>query len=214
MRYTIAIVAALSLSTVAFSQVAATSPTNAVKKHLAVSAKRQAARMVPAAVVLDNDIDSAKVKRGAEFKTTLGDKVQLTDGPLLPKGTKLVGVVGQDDMNTPGTTKLSLRFTEAVLKNGTKIPIKATIITAYKLDDNSGGEGSGAGTASIPSSWNDGTLRVDQIGVEKGVDLHSRIASANSGTFVATSNHSVKLLQDSELALALSARIPRTQIAK
>jgi hypothetical protein len=58
----------------------------------------------------------------------------------------------------------------------------------------------------IPNSWNDGTLQVDQIGAVKDIDLHSRISSHNSGVFVSTKKHDVKIPAGSEIALAIAAR--------
>ncbi len=56
----------------------------------------------------------------------------------------------------------------------------------------------------IPNSWNDGTLAVDQIGAMNGVDLHSKIASQNSGVFVSTNKDNMKLVNGSELELAIA----------
>jgi hypothetical protein len=88
-----------------------------------------------------------------------------------------------------------------VLKNGQTIPIKATIVALYVPDDLAGY--SDGEENQVPNSWNDGTLSVDQVGVVKGVDLHSKISSQNSGVFVSEKNY-VKLPAGSELALAIA----------
>lgn len=57
----------------------------------------------------------------------------------------------------------------------------------------------------MPNSWNDGTLAEDQVGVIKGVDLHSRISSQNSGVLVSSSKDDVKLPRGTDLSLALAS---------
>ena len=47
-------------------------------------------------------------------------------------------------------------------------------------------------------------LNIDQIGALKNVDLHSRLASQNSGVFVSTKKDDVKLMKGSRLELALA----------
>jgi len=116
-------------------------------------------------------------------------------------------------MNLDGNSKLAVRFTQAVLKDGTTIPIKATIVGAYKPMDSSNNDVTPTPGKQVPNNWNDGTLKIDEIGVSKDVDLHSSIASKNSGVFVGTNNHTVKLPAGSEFALAIAQQTPR-QIAE
>jgi hypothetical protein len=168
----------------------------------------QAMRMVPAQVALENGLDATKAAPGFQFRAIVSAKVRLDSGAELPRGTALLGTVANDDMNASGTSKLAVRFTQAVLKDGTTIPIKATIVGAYRPDVQSNGEADLTPGTQIPNNWNDGTLKVDQIGVVKDVDLHSSIASQNSGVFVATGNHVVKLPIGSELALAIAQQTP------
>lgn len=49
-------------------------------------------------------------------------------------------------------------------------------------------------------------LQIDEIGALSGVDLHSRIASKNSGVFVSTKKDDMKLSAGSEFALAIAVR--------
>jgi hypothetical protein len=173
----------------------------------------QAMRMVPAQVALENALDATKAAPGFQFRAIVSTKVRLDSGAELPRGTALLGTVSTDDMNANGTSKLALRFTQAVLKDGTTIPIKATIVGAYRPNTEGNSEVGTAPGTQVPNNWNDGTLKVDQIGVAKDVDLHSSIASQNSGVFVAAGNHVVKLPAGSELALAIAQQTPR-QIAQ
>ena len=162
----------------------------------------EAQHMVRARASLTHALDSNSIHTGAQFRATLSDNVHLNSGVELRKGDALLGTVANDDMNATGKSHLAVRFTQAVLKNGQTIPIKATIVALYvpaDLDSYSDGT-----EDQIPNSWNDGTLRVDQVGVVKGVDLHSQISSQNSGVFVSQKNN-VKLPAGSELALAIAA---------
>ena len=171
----------------------------------------EAMRMVPAQVALASDLDAGKVAPGYQFRAIVSSNVRLESGAELPHGTLLLGTVSTDDMNLDGNSKLAVRFTQAVLKNGTTIPIKATIVGAYKPMDVT--DVTPAPGKQVPNNWNDGTLKVDEIGVSKDVDLHSSIASQNSGVFVGTNNHAVKLPAGSEFALAIAQQTPR-QVAE
>jgi hypothetical protein len=195
-------IAALSLSVLALThspRVFAQSPDAA-----------PAMRMVPARAALNGAIVANKVKAGDQFRATLGDKVQLSNGPKLPAGTVLIGEISTDDTNQSGTTKLALRFTSAKLKDGQTVPIKATIVgildtglaneDTYRLNPNN----------QVPATWNDGTLVIDQPEAMSGVDLHSKIASQNSGVFVSTRDN-IKLVKGGELELAIAQQQPSTQ---
>ena len=107
-------------------------------------------------------------------------------------------------MNQSGTSKLALRFTEAKLKNGQSVPIKATIVgIAPPVNETADNIPVDAGDQ-VSNSWNDGTLIVDQIDALNGVDLHSRISSTNSGVFVSTKKDNMKLEHGSEFLLAIA----------
>jgi hypothetical protein len=161
------------------------------------------AQMVPARVELLTTIDAKKSQTGAEFKARLTDKVHLGNGTELPAGTILVGTVAADDMNIQGNSKLALRFTSAQLRNGTTMPIKATIFSV-ETSENQSSASSNEDVMSLPLGWKTGTPEVDQIGVAKGVDLHSKLSSQNSGVFVSTRQDNVKLGKGSDLSLALA----------
>ncbi|HEX4156813.1 MAG TPA: hypothetical protein VHY48_14495 [Acidobacteriaceae bacterium] len=164
---------------------------------------QQAQRMVPARASLSQTLDADRTTPGYQFRATLRDTVRLENGVKLHRGDVLLGRVVTDDMNTAGKSRLALRFTQAVLKHGQTIPVKATIVAFYKPSDFLDSEY--AEPQQIPNNWNDGTLRVDDIGVMKDVDLHSRIASRDSGVFVSTKDN-VRIPRGSEIALAIAAR--------
>ena len=87
--------------------------------------------MKPASAILVDSLDSVKDQSGRTVSAKLQGKVSLTDGTELPRGTMLLGKVTTDDMQQQGTSKLALRFDQARLKNGTTVPIRATIVGFY-----------------------------------------------------------------------------------
>jgi nitrogen fixation protein len=164
---------------------------------------REAMQMVPAQVNLVKTLNAKNLHAGQDFQTKLDGSVQLKNGPELPRGTVLVGTVVADKMNGDGqNSTLELRFTQADLKGGKVVPIKATIVGVYPP---AGGSMYG-GAAQTPNYWTDKTLQVDQIGAIAGVDLHSKIAATNSGLFVSKKKDNMRFGEGSEFALAIAAR--------
>ncbi len=163
------------------------------------AAQSDAMDLAPANANLENALEANKVQQGYEFKAKLDGAVHLKNGPELPRGTVLEGRVISDQMKPGGPSTLALRFTQADLKDGKVVPIKATItgIAGPQYD-------TGYNLANQTSSWNDKTLRVDQIGVLSGVDLHSNVASRNSGVLVAEKKDNVKLDAGSQISLAIA----------
>lgn len=174
--------------------------------------RQEAHDMVRATVTLNKALDARKDQDGSQFVARLAHAVQLKDGPELGKGTILMGTVETDDMQVEGRSKLAVRFTEAKQKDGQTVPIRATIVQLYpplgltadgsQIPDESGPQWDMDGHA---NEWNPRELRVDQIGALKNVDLHSNVASQNSGVFVSTRTDDVKVMQGSRLELALGA---------
>jgi hypothetical protein len=195
----------LSLSLAALS-LAVLVPTFALPAHAQSqpdATQSPAVRMVPARATLNAALVASKVKAGDEFRATLAEKVQLQNGPKLPAGTILIGQISTDDMNQTGTSKLALRFTSAKLKDGQTVPIKATIVGILPTGLSNQDSYSLNPKGDIPATWNDGTLAIDQLGAMDGVDLHSKIASTNSGVFVSNKDN-IKLVNGGELELAIA----------
>jgi hypothetical protein len=178
-----AVVSALSLPALAQSMQASMDP----------SVTNQAAKMVPANAVLTRTLNADKDQPNSAIKAVLRGKVTLSDGTILPSNTTLIGEITEDDMQQEGTSKLALRFNQAQLKNGKTVPVKVTIIDIAPPGDD----------AYALNDWTDKTLEIDQVGVATDVDFHSKIASANSGVFVSTKKHNVKVPGGSELQLAI-----------
>ena len=160
--------------------------------------RADAESMVPAEVDLLRTIDARKDEKGSMFEARLDGTVHLENGTELPRGTTLEGKVAADQLKSVGHSRLTLRFTEAKLKDGKAIPIDATIVGIsgppdLSYDDN-------------PLPWNRTSMQYDDIGVMSHVDLHSTIGARNSGTLVATDKSDMKLISGSRLTLALGER--------
>lgn len=166
--------------------------------------QHEAMKMVRARATILSTLSAKDSQVGQTFQAKLSRTVQLSNGPQLPSGTMLAGTIETDELQQ-GMSRLALRFTSATLKDGTVIPVKATIVGVYGPHSQRT-DPLGEGSVPIPNSWNDGTLAVDQIGVMSNVDLHSRIASRNSGVFVSTKTDNVTLHSGSEIQLAIAAR--------
>lgn len=165
-----------------------------------VSAKREAARMVPAAADLKTTLDGRKLHSGEHFEAVLQQNVQLKNGPKLDHGTVLLGIVTMDRMS-PGNARLSVRFTQARLKDGQTIPVKATVVDIAEPPS-----GASMNLADDSAAWNPHTLRVDEIGAIADVDMHSNIAGSNSAVFVSKKKDDVKLSAGSQIVVAIAER--------
>lgn len=164
----------------------------------------EAARMVPASAYLTTKLDTKDSKPGTQFTADLSKTITLKSGTELPRGTKLIGTVSTDDMNMHGASKLALRITEAKMKDGKTIPVKATIIGVYGPGSETA-EGYAMTSGDLGASdWSRNMLAIDEVNAMSGVDLHSRIAGQNSGVFVSKKKDDVKLSAGSQLALAIA----------
>lgn len=205
---------ALSLS-IAFASIALLSPQISLARNVKGSqaskninnsaGRREAMRMVPAQVALVKRLDAKKLQSGKQFQATLNKTIYLKNGPALPRGTKLIGTVAVDHMQAGGTSRLALRFSKAELKNGKIVPIKATIVGVFPPALNSFDYYANLND-SAANFWTNKTLQIDQIGALSGTDLHSKIASNNSGVLVSTKKDDVKLDAGSRIDLAIAAR--------
>jgi hypothetical protein len=172
----------------------------------AQTAQDQGAQMVPAYAALSDNLESSKTKVGDPVRVILSNKVTLKDGTLLPAGTAIVGQVSTDDQQLTGTTKLALRFTKAEIKGGKAVSIKATIVGIFPAEsDDISGRPIKPGDEVTSSSLPQHPSSVDEIGALPGVDLHSTIASSNSGVLV-SSKRDLKIKRGSEIALSVVAQ--------
>ncbi len=150
-------------------------------------------------VELTQGLDARKLTQGATIQTRLISTVHLPDGTKLPGGTLLTATVENDSLQG-GNVRLALRFTTARLKNGQTLPIKARIVAVATEADSDGQPGELA----VPDTLDSASTSEDVQGVVSGVDLHSKVSSANSGVFVSTTKADVKLPNGTQLELALA----------
>jgi hypothetical protein len=165
--------------------------------------RQEATLMVPANAELLQTIDASKIESGNQFKVKLADTVRLNNGPELRAGTILVGTITKDG-EQGSAPKLTLRLTQATLKDGTVVPIKATIVgMAGPGLDNSQGYSVAPGNQQS-NNWTSETLQVEQLDAVSHADLHSDIASDDSGVIISRDNQDLKIRAGSELELALA----------
>jgi hypothetical protein len=196
--------ACLALITPQLSRAANPTAGNSAMNSLSASpsARQEAAQMVSGQAHLLKTLDGKKTQAGRQFEAVVDHTIHLKDGTELPHGTVLIGRVAKDQMDPAGPSQLALRFTEAKLRDGKTVPIRAMIAGTT-------GPSSYAGYMAentAPPSWSRGILQVDEEGALGDVDLHSRIAGANSGTFVSTKKDDVKLRAGSQFSLAITAQ--------
>jgi hypothetical protein len=165
------------------------------------SAQQQAMELVPAQAELVRTLDAKKMQAGAEFRARLAGTVRLKDGTELPHGTTLIGVIANDSMRADGGSKLTLRFTQAELKNGKTMPITATIVGIARPEGDDGGMGE---VGVLP--WNPQMLQMDQQNAANGADLSSQIGGADSATLTAAKKDDVKLQEGTQLSLAIGTQ--------
>jgi hypothetical protein len=164
---------------------------------------QEASLMKPVHALLVSGVDANKDHSGQAVEAKLQGKVSLSNGTELPKGTLLLGKVTADDMQEQGTSKLALRFDQARLKDGSTVPVRATIVGFYG-PGNGDVEDPDSNNEEIPIDWTSKTQQMDQMNALPGIDLHSRVTSQNSGVFVTSKKDDVKLRLGSEIQFAIA----------
>lgn len=84
------------------------------------------------AALLTKSVDAKKAKPGDPVEAKTSEKLQLSNGASLPKGTKLIGHVTQAKAKDKGESQslLGIMFDKAVLKGGQEVPMHAIIQAA------------------------------------------------------------------------------------
>jgi hypothetical protein len=203
MKYPIVSTIAAALLTLPLSVYAQTNMQDTSTSQDTNAAQAEAMRMVPAQGALVTAIDAKKDAQGKEFQVRLVKTVKLENGTELRAGTILVGQIAQDDMQVTGNSKLALRITEARPKGGNVVPIKAMIVGLVGPEVSDLAGNTVIAGEQNENTWTSKTLKIDQIDAISGADLHSNVASMNSGVLVSTKDD-VKLKRDSEVELAIA----------
>jgi hypothetical protein len=166
-------------------------------------ANAPAASNIAGVVELTRPLDARKLTQGATIETRLMSTVRLPDGTKLPSGTLLTAKVENDSLQG-GNVRLALRFTDAQLKHGATVPIKARIVAVATDADNDGEPDD----LTVPDTLEAGNTSEDVEDVVSGVDLHSKVSSLNSGVFVSKTKTDVKIPNGTQLELALAPGAP------
>lgn len=162
-------------------------------------------QMVGTRGALESTLDANGARQGEPFTVKLPNAVHLKNGAELPKGTMLMGKVGQDDQNVQGKTKLVLCIDQARTQDGKMIPVKATVVGLYRPGSENGEYYTPASGDQGPNPWHNGVTKVDQMDALHNVDLHSDVKSKNSAVFVSHDGNDIKIKSGTEFALAIAA---------
>lgn len=189
-------VAALALASFLANDAQAKDKKNLPATEDVVSTRQESsvAFMVPAQATLVEPLDQKKLQAGQQFHAALGEKVELRNGPELPKGTVLVGTVAASEQTAGSGSKLVLRITTAQLKDGKTVQVKVTIVGVYAAGDEADRQ---------LNVWSQKAGATEEENVFAGVDFHSDTASSDSGSFVSSGKSQVKLPKGSGLSLAI-----------
>jgi hypothetical protein len=104
---------------------------------------------------LDGKLDSKTAKVGDRVVLKIADKVQISDGTIFPRGSRLVGHITQVQPhdNDRAIAQIAIAFDHAELKNGQSIPVHTLIRTVRP-------SGSVAGMSALDS----GSMSADTMG--------------------------------------------------
>lgn len=117
--------------------------------------------MSPVTGELDGKLDSKTARVGDRVVLKSLDKVQISDGTVIPRGSRLVGHVTEVQAYDPvhGTARIAIAFDHAELKNGQSIAIYTLIgglvpsggaITDLQSRESREDDGSGGGMMGMP----------------------------------------------------------------
>lgn len=195
--------AALSLATILF----------AVGPALAASTAASPATMqlMSTNAQLNHALNSSRISLGQRVTAHLTMELRTDHGMVLPRNTQLIGKVSQLQRGHNKTTRVSLVFSEARLKNGHVVPIKATLLGAMPPADGFySGESQYFPDTSHPVSPKE---KIDQeAGVLNNVSLQAAVLSHVSGTFL-SKRGKIRLPAGTQLRIAIAPVHPSASMA-
>lgn len=155
---------------------------------------------------LDHALDAQSAHMGEKVGVKLDRTVQMANGTKLPGGTEVWGKVERVQASTNGgPSSLTLRFTTAQLKNGQKVPVKVTVISAFPASAGSSYLNAGDALAPAPRHINPQDKYTQEAGLLRNIEMKSTVQGRNSATFM-DKNGNVKLSRGSYLQLAIGLR--------
>jgi hypothetical protein len=187
-------------------------------------------QMVPAKAYLNKTLDAKKAKQGDPVTAKLQESVKIPDAKELPNNTLLIGHIDQVQASEKKSdSSIQVTFDKAQLKDGTQIPIKATVMQINAPSEGgapfqqggapqAGGSaapsgGSSRGMAPTPGASAPAPAGTPDAGQEglNGVTLQSDIHEQSSGTFVAKGKN-VHLAEGTQMEFALAIVPPNTSM--
>lgn len=162
--------------------------------------------LVGANANLVQNLDSKNAAQGQKISAQLTSNVK-NGSTELPKGTILFGQVEQvQSSNNNGPSQLSVVFDQARLKNGQTVPVKATLLGAYPVEDGSFYEdgGTGGSPEEVLPTHIASDQKIDQEpGTLSHVALHSAVQSDASGVFT-SKDRNIDLRKGTRLQLGIA----------
>lgn len=142
-------------------------------------------------------LNSQTAKAGQQVIVKLNDSVKITNGQTLPKGTELLGTVSEvKAAEGRNPASVSVVFNTAQLKDGKKVPVKATLLAAYAA---SASDSVGVAPSEVNEKY---TIDQEAGALPGGVTLKAAVQNSDSGTF-AKENGNFKLGAGSFLQLGV-----------
>jgi hypothetical protein len=124
--------------------------------------------------------------------------------PELQKGTMLIGKVDQvQNAATAGTSKMSITFDQARLKNGKEVPIKTMLLGVYSPQNQFESGMSPHFLPVQPATVSDNKTITQEPGALKNISMESSGQSNTSAVFTST-NHNIKLDHGTVLQVAIA----------
>jgi hypothetical protein len=155
---------------------------------------------------LDHSLDAQSARPGQIVGAKLDRTVQMTNGAKFPGGTELWGKVEKvESSQNGGPSSVTLRFTSAQLKNGQKVPVKVTVISAFPASAGSTYMNPAGELPPPPNHIKPQDKYMQEPGMLGHIEMKSAVQGRNSATFTDDSGN-VKLDRGTYLQVAIAAR--------
>lgn len=158
---------------------------------------------------LDHALDAQSARQGQIVGAKLDRSVKIANGTQLPGGTQLWGKVEKVNASqNGGPSSMTLRFTQAQLKNGRKMPVKVTVIAAFPAGARSSYLNSMGGELPPPPNHiNPRDTYTQEPGMLHHIEMKSSVQGHNSATFTDQSGN-LKLNRGTYLQVAIARQQP------
>ncbi len=163
-------------------------------------ASAQSTQLFSANAILTHSLNSNNAKTGQSVTAKLTSAATSE----LPKGTMLIGKVDQvQNVSTAATSKMSITFDQARLKNGKEVPIKAMLLGVYSPQHQYESGMSSNFLPIQPATVSDAKSITQEPGALKHIGMESSGQSNTSAVFTST-NHTIKLDSGTVLQVAVA----------